>query len=332
MHFHQWKRRDFISLLGGAAAAWPLAARAQQGSRLRCIGMLETVPAAANAANFDAFRRGLRELGYVEGQNVTIEYRSADGRAERFPALAAELVRLPVDVIVTRGTPAALAAKQATTTIPVVMAAIGEPLGVGVVASLAHPGGNVTGFSAFVTELSGKRVEVMKEAFPAVARAGFLNNMSNPVAPPQWEATQVAARALGVAVELLDVRAREDLPRAFAAAADGKLGALLTGVEAVTQAHAPLIVEEVARLRIPAIYASREFVDAGGLMTYSVSYPHLYRRAAGLVDKIFKGARAGDLPVEQPTKVDLVVNLKTAKALGLEVPPMLLARADEVIE
>jgi putative ABC transport system substrate-binding protein len=241
-------------------------------------------------------------------------------------------VRLPVDVIVTRGTPAALAAKQATATIPVVMAAIGEPLGVGVVASLAHPGGNVTGFSAFVTELSGKRVEVMKEAFPAVTRAGFLNNMSNPVAPPQWEATQVAARALGVAVELLDVRAREDIPRAFAAAADGKLGALLTGVEAVTQAHAPLIIEEVARLRIPAIYASREFVDAGGLMTYSVSYPHLYRRAAGLVDKIFKGARAGDLPVEQPTKVDLVINLKTAKALGLDVPATLLARADEVIE
>jgi putative ABC transport system substrate-binding protein len=326
------RRREFIALLGGAAAAWPLTARAQPGGKLRRIGMLETVSAAANAANFDAFRRGLRELGYVEGQTVAIEYRSADGRAERFPALANELVRLPVDVIVTRGTPAALAAKQATATIPVVMAAIGEPLGIGVVASLAHPGGNVTGFSAFVTELSGKRVEVMKEAFPGVARAGFLNNMSNPVAPPQWEATRVAARALGVAVELLDVRAREDIPRAFAAAADGKLGALLTGVEAVTQAHAPLIIEEVARLRIPAIYASREFVDAGGLMTYSVSYPHLYRRAAGLVDKIFKGARAGDLPVEQPTKIDLVINLKTARALGLEVPPSLLARADEVIE
>src|SRR5262245_55191766 len=326
------RRREFIALLGGAAAAWPLTARAQLGGKLRSIGMLETVSAAANVANFDAFRRRLRELGYVEGQTVAIEYRSADGRAERFPALANELVRLPVDVIVTRGTPAVLAAKQATATIPVVMAAIGEPLGVGVVASLAHPGGNVTGFSAFVTELSGKRVEVMKEAFPGVARAGFLNNMSNPVAPPQWEATRVAARALGVAVELLDVRAREDIPRAFAAAADGKLGALLTGVEAVTQAHAPLIIEEVARLRIPAIYASREFVDAGGLMTYIVSYPHLYRHAAALADKIFKGARAGDLPVEQPTKIDLVINLKTARALGLELPPLLLARADELIE
>jgi putative ABC transport system substrate-binding protein len=340
-------RRDFISLLGGAAASsvlWPLAARAQQGGRLRRIGMLETIPAGSNAANFDAFRRGLRELGYVEGQNLAIEYRSADGVAERFPALAAELVRLPVDVIVTRGTPAALAAKeatkqatkeatkQATATIPVVMAAIGEPLGVGVVAGLANPGGNVTGFSAFITELSGKRVEVMKEAFPAVTSAGFINNMSNPVAPPQWEATQVAARALGVAVELFDVRTRDDIPRAFAAAADRKLGALLTGVEAVTQAYAALIIAEAARLRIPVVYASREFVDAGGLMTYSVSYPSLYRRAAGLVDKIFKGARAGDLPVEQPTKLDLVINLKTAKALGLELPPMLLARADEVIE
>jgi putative ABC transport system substrate-binding protein len=237
--------------------------------------MLETIPAASNAANFDAFRRGLRELGYVEGQNVAIEYRSADGVAERFAAFAAELVRLPVDVIVTRGTPAALAAKQATATIPVVMAAIGEPLGVGVVAGLANPGGNVTGFSAFITELSGKRVEVMKEAFPAVTSAGFINNMSNPVAPPQWEATQVAARALGVAVELFDVRTRDDIPRAFAAAADRKLGALLTGVEAVTQAYAPLIIAEAARLRIPVVYASREFVDAGGLMTYSVSYPNL---------------------------------------------------------
>jgi putative ABC transport system substrate-binding protein len=248
------RRRNFLNVLGGAVA-WPFVARAQQGGRLRRIGMLETVTAAANVANFDAFRRGLRELGYVEGRNVTIEYRSADGRPERFPALAAELVRLPVDVIVTRGTPAALAAKQATTTIPVVMAAIGEPLGVGVVASLAHPGGNVTGFSAFVTQLSGKRVEVMKEAFPAVARAGYLNNMSNPQAPPQWEATQVAARALGVAVELLDVRAREDLPRAFAAAADGKLGAPISIAAPPawstksSKAHGPAIFPSSSRPR-----------------------------------------------------------------------------------
>jgi putative tryptophan/tyrosine transport system substrate-binding protein len=325
------KRREFIMLLGGAAA-WPHAARAQQGERLRRIGVLETVSESANAANFDAFRRGLRVLGYIEGQSIAIEYRSADGRAERFAALAAELVRLPVDVIITRGTPAALAAKQATTTIPVVMAAIGEPLGVGVVASLARPGGNVTGFSAFTSELSGKRVELLKEAFPAVSRLGFLNNMSNPVAPPQWETTKTAGDSLGIATELLDVRVRDDIQRAFSAAAAAKLGALLVGVDAVTQANAVLIVEQAERMRMPVIYASREFVDVGGLMTYSVSYLDLYRRAAGLVDKIFKGVRPGDLPVEQPTKLELVVNLKTARAIGVELPPMLLARADEVIE
>jgi putative ABC transport system substrate-binding protein len=325
------RRRDFITLLG-SAAAWPLAARAQQAGKVWRIGVLETVSAALNASNFDAFRRGLRELGYVEGRNYVIEYRSADGRAERFANFAAELVRLPVDVIVTRGTPAALAAKDATTKIPVVMAAIGEPLGVGVVASLARPGGNITGFSAFVTELSGKRVELLKETFPGISRAGFLNNMSNPVIPPQWDLTKNAARSLGIHAELLDVRARDDVVRAFETATRLDLGALLVGVDAVTQANGPLIIDHAARTRIPAVYASREFVDAGGLMTYSVSYPDLYYRAAGLVDKIFKGARPGDLPVEQPTKLELVVNLKTAKALGLEIPPTLLARADEVIE
>ena len=326
------KRRDFITLLGGAAATWPLAVHAQQGGKVWRIGILETVSAAANAANFNAFRRGLRERGYVEGQSYVIEYRSADGRAERFADFAAELVRLPVDIIVTRGTPAVLAAKKATTTIPIVMAAIGEPLGVGVVASLAQPGGNITGFSSFTTELSGKRVEVLKEAFPRIARAGFLNNMGNPVAPPQWDITKNAARAFGLDVELLDVRAAEDVPRTLDKAGTLKLDALLVGVDAVTQANAQAIIDYVERLRIPAIYASREFVDAGGLMTYSVGYPHLYYRATGLVDKILKGARPGDLPVEQPTKLELVINLKAAKALGLEIAPTFLARADEVIE
>ena len=296
------------------------------------IGVLETVSAGLNASNFDAFRRGLRELGYIEGRNYVIEYRSADGRAGRFPALAAELVRLQVDLIVTRGTPAARAAKEATTQIPVVMAAIGEPLGVGVVASLARPGGNITGFSAFVTELSGKRVEILREAFPGVSRIGFLNNMSNPVIPPQWDATKNAARSLGLEAKLLDVRTRDDFPRAFETATRLKLGALLVGVDALTQANGRLIVDSAAQMKIPALYASREFVDAGGLMTYSVSYPHLYYRAAGLVDKIFKGARPGDLPVEQPTKLELVINLKTAKTLGLNVPDKLVALADEVIE
>jgi putative ABC transport system substrate-binding protein len=325
------RRRDVIGLLGGVAS-WPLAARAQPTAKVWRIGVLETVSAASNDANFDAFRRGLRELGYVEGRNYLIEYRSADGHGERFAGLAAELVALPVDLIVTRGTPAALAAKHATAKIPVVMAAIGEPLGTGVVASLAHPGGNITGFSAFVTELSGKRVELLKETIPGVARAGFVNNMGNPVMPPQWDATKNAARSLGIDVELLDVRARDDVLRAFETAARLSLGALLIAPDAVTQAHLQLIVDQAALQKIPAIYASKEFVDAGGLMTYGVNYPHLYYRAAGLLDKIFKGARPGDLPVEQPTKLELVINLKTAKALGLDVPSMLLARADEVIE
>jgi putative ABC transport system substrate-binding protein len=329
------RRRELIMLLGGAAAtsfAWPLATRAQHSAKVWRIGVLETVSAALNVANLDAFRRGLRELGYVEGHNYLIEYRSADGRAERFAGFAAELVALPVDIIVTRGTPAALAAKQAAAKIPVVMAAIGEPLGTGAVASLAQPGGNITGFSAFVTELSGKRVELLKEAVPGVARAGLINNMGNPVAPPQWDATQNAGRSLGIDVELLDVRARDDVLRAFETAARLSLGALLVGVDAVTQAHRQLIVDQAARQKIPVLYASKEFVDAGGLMTYGVSYPHLYYRAAGLVDKVLKGARPGDLPVEQPTKLELVINLKAAKTLGLDIPPTVLARADEVIE
>jgi putative ABC transport system substrate-binding protein len=327
-------RREFITLLGGAAVSFgcPLAARAQPAGKVWRIGVLETVSAALNAANFDAFRRGMRELGYVEGRNYLIEYRSADGRAERFAALAAELVALPVDLIVTRGTPAALAAKQATATIPVVMAAIGEPVGTGVVARLAQPGGNITGFSALITELSAKRVELLKETIPGVARAGFVSNMSNPVIPPQWEATKSAAQLLGIGVELLDVRADADIARAFETATRLRLGALLVGVDGVTQAHHQLIVDQAARLKIPAIYASREFVEAGGLMAYNASYSHLYYRAAGLVDKILKGARPGDLPVEQPTKFELLINLKAAKALGLDVPQMLLARADEVIE
>jgi len=327
------RRREFITLLGGAAALpvlWPLAAHAQQ--RVWRIGVLETVSIALNRANFDAFRRGLRQLGYAEGQNYLIDYRSADGRADRFPEFAAELVRSQVDLIVTRGTPAALAAKEATTTIPVVMAAIGEPIGVGVVATLARPGGNVTGFSAFVTELSAKRVEILKEAIPGISRVGFLNNMSNPVIPPQWDATKEAARSLGMEAELLDVRTRDDLLRSFDAANRLKLGALLVGVDGLTQAHGQLIIEQAALRRITAIYASREFVDAGGLMTYSVDYTHLYYRAAGLVDKIFKGVRPADLPVEQPNKIELVINLKAAKTIGLDFPPTFLARADEVIE
>jgi putative ABC transport system substrate-binding protein len=261
-----------------------------------------------------------------------LEYRSADGDSERFPALADELVRLRVDLIVTRGTPAARAAKSATESIPIVMAAIGEPLGTGVVASLARPGGNVTGLSGFVTELAGKRVELLKELRPGTSIAAFFSNMANPVVPPQWDVTRKAAQALGIEVSLLDVRSTDDISAAFETAVARRVEALLFGIEAVVQANRQLIADLAARHRLLSIYPSREFVEAGGLVAYGVSYPDLYFRSAFLIDKIFRGAKPGDLPVEQPTKLEFIVNLKAAKAIGLTVPPLLIARADDVIE
>jgi putative ABC transport system substrate-binding protein len=325
------KRRTVMVVL---AALRPLGlpqARAQD-RRVYRIGVLETVAADRNTANFDALRRGLRERGYVEGQNLVIEYRSAEGSAQRFPALVDELLRSGVDLIVTRGTPAARAAKAATSTAPIVMAAIGEPLGVGVVASLARPGGNVTGFSAYVTELAGKRIELLKEAIPSIIRVGFMQNMGNPVSPPQWQATEAAARSLGMTADLLDVRAVQDFTDAFDRMAQMKVGALSVGIDAVTQAHADLIVRQAAQARLPTAYPAREFVEIGGLLSYGPSYPDLYFRAAGMIDKIFRGAKPGDLPVEQPIKLELMINLKTAQTLGLGIPQGMLTRADEVIE
>ena len=328
------RRRDFIACLGGAAvqpALWPQPVLAQAGKTHR-IGVLETIPLESNGANFSALRRGLQERGYAEGRNLRFEYRSADGQAERFPALAAELVRLGVDVIVTRGTPAARAAKAATSTIPIVMAAIGEPLEVGVVRSLAHPGGNITGMTSFIGELSGKRVELLKEAFPGIARVASLQNMGNPITPAQWDATRQTASALGLSAELLDVRTAGDIPRAFAAYVERKCDALAVGLDGLIQAQMPAILDHAGRLRVRVAYPSREFVDAGGLMSYGVSYSHLYFRSAGLIDRIFKGAKPGDLPVEQPTKLELLINLKAARAFELAIPGTLVARADEVIE
>ena len=322
------RRRDFITLLGGAAV-WPLAASAQQATKSYRIGMLETISPALNAAHLDAFREGLRQLGYVEGKNYTIEYRSADGRADRFPSLAAELVRLGVDVIVARGTPAAVAAKNATETIPVIMASVGDPLLI--VDSLARPGRNVTGLSAFV-EMTSKRLELIKELAPATSRIALFANMSNPVAPPQWEETKAAARSLGIQAELLDVRSQDDVGRGFELAVARHVNALLVAFDGLFQANAGMITQLAARNRLPAIYVGREFIEAGGLMTYEVSFPHLYFRAATYVDRIFKGAKPADLPVEQPTKFELIINLKAAKAIGLTIPESFLALADEVIE
>jgi putative ABC transport system substrate-binding protein len=314
----------------GASVA-PIAVEAQAPDKVYRIGMLERTPAAVNAANLEGLRQGLRTLGYVEGKNLAIEYRSANGRDDRFRDLAAELVALKVDLILTRGTPAALAAKHATAGgIPVVITGVGDPIGQGIVASLARPGGNITGLSATVTEIYPKRVELLSELVPRATRIAVLFNMSNPAIPRQWLEVETAARALGLQAHLLDVRKVEDLRPAFDMATRQRADALVVGLETLTLANAPLIVELAAKHRLPAMYASTEFV--GGLASYGVNYPDHYRRAATFVDKIFKGAKPADLPVEQPTKLELAINLKTARALGLTVPQTVLLQVDHMIE
>jgi len=318
-----------VALVLSSIAA-PLAVDAQRPEKLYRIGMLERTSTAINAANLEGFRQGLRELGYVEGKSFVIEYRSADGRDERFPSLAAELVRLKVDLILTRGTSAALAAKNATGTIPVVITGVGDPVGQGVVASLARPGANVTGLSTLVTEIYAKRVGLLKELVPGAVRLAALINMSNPASPPQWKEVERATRSLGLQAQLLDVRKPEDLGPAFDGAIRQRADALVVGLETLTQANQRVIVDLAAKHRLPAIYASMEF--AGGLVVYGVNYPDQYRHAASFADRIFKGAKPADLPVEQPTKFELVINTRTAKALGLTIPPSLLLRADQVIQ
>jgi putative ABC transport system substrate-binding protein len=326
-------RRQLLVAVGASALiGMPLTSFAQSPGKVWRIGMLETVSPELNAANLDAFRQGLRELGYVEGRNLIVEYRSADGRAQRFPDLATELVSLKVDLIVTRGTPAAVAAKKATRTIPVIMANAGDPVGSGLVTSLARPGGNVTGLSSVPAELDPKRLELLRELVPGSARIAVLLNMSSPNNPPQWKEMEMAARALGVQPQLLDVRKPEDLGPAFDVATKQRADGLIVGGEGLFQANRKMIAELAAKHRLPAIYRSMDYIEAGGLMAYGPDYPDLYRRAATYVDKIFKGAKPGDLPVEQPTKFELIFNLKAAKALGLTIPVPLLLRADKVIE
>jgi len=312
---------------------WPLVAEAQPpAGKVWRIGLLETTSPALNAANLDAFRQGLRELGYVEGQNFVIEYRSADGRPERFSGLATELVSLKVDLIVTRGTPAVLAAKKATGSIPIVMATSADPPGYGIVSSLARPGGNVTGLTTIAVELAGKKLQLLKEMNPRLARVAELANMSNPAGAANWRQIEATARSLGLEPQLLDVRNPEDVPRVFDAAVKHHADAVVVANDTLTQSNLKRIVELSATHRLPAIYASREFVDAGGLLAYGAKQSDLYRRAASYVDKILKGAKPADLPVEQPTTYELVVNLKTARVLGLTIPQSVLLRADHVIE
>src|SRR5882724_3492112 len=325
-HEGYMRRREFIAALGGSAVVGLHAARAQQPGKIWRIGVLDTVPVTLNVANIDAFRQELRRLGYVDGTNLIIEYRSSAGRPEGFPDLAAELLRLHVDLIVTRGTPAVLAAKKASATLPIVMTAIGEPVETGVVVSLAKPGGNVTGLSSFVTELTAKRAEIMREVVPAVSRIPLLDNIANGSVPAQWDEAKRAAVALGMRPYLYDVRKPEDIEVAFNAMAAQHIDALLVGLDSVVIANRARVVELAAKQRLPAIYASREFVESGGLLSYGPHYGDLYRRAAIYVDKIFKGAKPADLPVEQPTKLEIVINLKAARALDLTIPPTLLAR------
>jgi putative ABC transport system substrate-binding protein len=324
------RRREVIAGLGGAAA-WPLAAAAQTETKISRIGVVLAGSPAVAGHILRAFQHGLRELGYVEKGNIALEVRWAEGRLERIPELVAELVRLNVDVLVAANSPAALEAKRATRTIPIVMFA-GDPVGLGLVNSLARPGGNITGLSYFNIEISSKRLELLKELVPALTRVAVLRNPLVAIHASFWQETKVAAHKMGLALQPIEVRGPEDFDVSFEAATAGNAQAVLAFDDPVTLAHRPRIVALAATSRLPAMYAFREFPDDGGLMSYGPSFVVLFQRAGSFVGKILKGAKPDDLPVEQPTKFEFVINLKTARALDLTIPPTLLARADEVIE
>ncbi len=328
------RRLALILAFAMAFVIAPFAVEAQQTGKVWRIGFLTLGlrPVPGSSPTFDAFVRGLRDLGYVEGRNVALEIRYAEGRTERFPALAAELVSLKIDVLVVVSTPAALAAKQASSTIPIVMLAVSDPVGVNLVASLAHPGGNVTGLSIVAPELSAKRLDLLKQTLPKISRVAVLWNSANQGMQLRFRETQTAAPTLGVTLQSVTVQSPDDFDTAFSSMLTDRPESLLVLADTVTSANSGRVVEFAARNRLPAIYEARNFVDAGGLMSYGVDYADHYRRAAFYVDKILKGTKPADLPVEQPTKFELVINMKTARTLGLTVPPSLLLRADEVIQ
>jgi putative ABC transport system substrate-binding protein len=322
------KRRKFIALLGAAAAARPLGARAQQGEKVYKIGILS----AGSPVPGPTLLADLRELGYVEGKNLTFERRYAEDRLDRLPKFAAELVSLKVDVIMAAGTLAPLAAKRATSTIPIVMMAAGDPVGSGLVASLAQPGGNVTGTSLMAPDLGGKRLEFLKELLPRVSRVAVLWNAANPYSALVFKETAGAAETLGVELQSLEVREPADIDAALEAAMGQHANALITVEDPLTIDLRKKIAEFAVDHRLPTISGLRVFVDSGALMSYGADLANIIRRSVVYVDKILKGAKPSDLPVEQPTKFELVINLKTAKSLGLTIPSLLLARADEVID
>ena len=324
-------RRRFLSLTGMLLGA-PLAVEAQQPAKIPRVGYLFSFIPSEGEHLWNACRLGLKELGYVEAQNIILEPRWAEGRHERLPGLVAGLLRLKVDAIVAAATPASRAAKAATSTVPIIIVAVGEPVKVGLVASLARPGGNVTGLSLLTPDMSGKRLELLTDVLGKVSRVGVLMNPDNPVSAVFLEETRIGARTRGIQLLPLEARNREEIESAFDAATRGRADAVIVFDDPVIWSHRVRIVAEAARRQKPVMYGYRDFVDDGGLMSYGPDRPEQYRRTAIYVDKILKGAKPADLPLEQPTKFELTINLKTAKALGLTIPPSLLLRADQVIE
>ena len=327
------ERRTFLALVPASLLATPLAAEAQQTTKVTSIGYLSGPSLSANAARIEAFRQGLRELSYVEGKNIVIEWRSADGKFEGLPALAAELVRLKVAVIVTSGGALTRRAKEATSTIPIVMTNDPDPVGDGFVASLARPGGNITGLSTFAPEVSGKRLEILREVVPKLSRVAVLGSSGATGYAQTLKEIEPAAKAFKMQLQFLDVKHADDIETAFRAASEGRAQGVLTLNSAILGSQRAQIAELAVKKRLPVMYHQSDFVEeAGGLMFYGVNVPDLNRRAATYVDKILKGARPGDIPVEQPTKFEFIVNLKSATQIDLTIPPSVLARADKVIK
>jgi putative tryptophan/tyrosine transport system substrate-binding protein len=320
------KRRDFISFVAGATLAWPLAARAQQAGKMPRIGIIDDSPI------WNAFRQSLRELGYLEGQSIAFEYRYAGGLPERLAWVSAELVRRPVDLIATFGTPPTKAAKAATNTIPIVMMAVGDPVGAGLVASLARPGGNITGNTVLGPDVAGKRLQLLKELIPSLSRVAFLWNPDNASHPTQLAELKTAVKTLGLTLLPVAVRSSDEFDSAFAAMKSEQAEALLMTLDPLHQLSIMRVIDFLSANRLPGMFLTREIVVAGGLISYGASVPDLFRRGALYVHKILQGAKPADLPVGQPTTFELVVNMKTAKAIGLSIPESFLLRADEVIE
>ena len=320
------RRREFITLLGGAAAAWPLAVRAQQ--HVHVIGVL----ASQLLPPLQRFERKLREYGYVEGQNVRFVPRFAEGRDDLYPAMAAELVALPVDFIVTWGTPAALAAKQATSSIPIVMGAIGDPVSVGIVSNLARPNGNITGFAAQNVDLEGKRLELLKDLLPHLSRVAMLANAANPMVDASLRTLRPAAEQLRIKIDIFDARGSTEIETALQRLNDARPDGVLVAPDLLLLTQRTEIAAALAKYRLPAVYPFREYAGVGGLMIHGANLSILFERAAGYVDRILKGAKPADLPVQLATEFELIINLRTASTMGLAIPPVLIARTDEVIE